>query len=99
MTVKARLQIQTDDDIKGRVVIIGERAALKDLGRALLNAADSPAGFDSTHLYKGNGHDYEIFITKNVNEEEWQNVPEDLNKINFVYEYDKLKKSLISTPL
>lgn len=99
MTVKSRLEIQSDRDIKGRTLIIGERAALKELGRALLQAADSPAGFDFTRLYKGNGHDYEILITKNVNEDEWQNIPEDLNDINFIYEYDRLKKSLVKEKL
>lgn len=94
MIVKSRLQISVDDDVKGRVIIIGEKAALKELGRALLTAADSPAGFDATHLYKGNGHDFEIFITKNVSEEEWQEIPNDLNNIDFIYEYDRLKKSL-----
>lgn len=99
MIAKSRLQISVDNDIKGRVIIIGEKAALKELGRALLTAAESPVGFDSSNLYKGNGHDYEIFITKNVSEDEWQSIPDDLNNINFIYEYDRLKKSLQTVEL
>lgn len=99
MTVKSRLEIYASKDVKDRAVIIGERAALKELGRALIAAADSPAGFQTTNLYKGSGHDYEILVTKNISEEEWQDVPKDPSKLSFVSDYEDLKKSLVKETL
>ena len=93
--IKSRLQIYTGKDIKDSAYIVGERAALKELAQALIQAADSPAGFQTVNLYKGNGHDYEIFVTKNVKEAEWQDMPSGAEKINFVSEYLDLKKSLL----
>ena len=79
---------------KGRAVIIGERAALKELGRTLISAAESTVGFESINLYKGTGHDYEIFVTKNVSEEEWQNIPKDPTDLAVVSIYEDLVKDL-----
>lgn len=92
--IKSRLQIYTGKDVKDPAYIVGERAALKELAQALIQAADSPAGFQTVNLYKGNGHDYEIFVTKNVKEEEWQDMPQQPDKLDFISEYDSLKKSL-----
>jgi len=92
--MRSRLQIYTSKDIKDPAYIVGERAALKELAQALIQAADSPAGFQTVNLYKGNGHDYEIFVTKNVKEEEWQDMPNTAGKLEFVSDYEELKKSL-----
>ena len=92
--MKSRLQIYTGKDIKDSAYIVGERAALKELAQALIQAADSPAGFQTVTLYKGNGHDYEIFVTKNVKEAEWQEMPNTAGKLEFVADYEELKKSL-----
>ena len=94
MTVKSRLEIYASKDVKDRAVIIGERMALKELGRVLIAAADSPAGFEITNLYKGTGHDYEIFVTKNISEDEWQAVPSNPNKLAFISDYEDLRKEL-----
>ena len=92
--MKSRLQIYTSKDVKDPAYIVGERAALKELAQALIQAADSPAGFQTLNLYKGNGHDYEIFVTKNVKEAEWQDMPNTAGKLEFVADYEELKKSL-----
>jgi hypothetical protein len=92
--MKSRLHIYASKDIKDPAYIVGERAALKELARALLQAADSPAGFHTTQLYQGNGHDYEIFVTKNVKEEEWQDMPFTAEQIYFISEYLNLKNIL-----
>ena len=92
--IKSRLQIYTGKDVKDPAYIVGERAALKELAQALIQAADSPAGFQTLNLYKGNGHDYEIFVTKNVKEAEWQDMPNTAGKLEFVADYEELKKSL-----
>ena len=92
--MKSRLQIYTGKDVKDPAYIVGERAALKELAQALIQAADSPAGFQTVTLYKGNGHDYEVFVTKNVKEAEWQDMPNTAGKLEFVADYEELKKSL-----
>jgi len=94
MNVKSRLEIYASKDTKDRAVIIGEKNALRELGNALLQAANTVSGWKSVNLYKGNGHDYEIFVTKNIDEEEWQNIPDCPEKLSFINDFDNLKKSL-----
>lgn len=95
MNYKSRLEIYTSKDIKGRAVIAGERKALRELANTLLQAAESPAGFHTVNLYKGNGHDYEILITKNITEEEWQDMPTRSESLVFVKDYDEMKASMV----
>lgn len=94
MNIKSRLEIYSSTDIKSRTVILGEKSSLRELGLALIRAADNAAGFESIILYKANGHDYEIFITKNVEESEWQDMPATPDKIVFISQYDELKNKL-----
>jgi len=94
MNIKSRLEIYPSDDVKGRAVIVGERQALKELAYALIRAATDATGFHSVNLYKGNGHDYEIFVTRNVEESEWQNMPSNAEGIEFVNEYESVKQSI-----
>jgi len=94
MNFKSRLEIYPSDDVKGRAVIVGERQALKELAYALIRAATDATGFHSVNLYKGNGHDYEIFVTRNVSEAEWQNMPSKAEGIEFVDEYESVKSSI-----
>ncbi len=94
MNIKSRLEIYPSDDVKGRAVIVGERQALKELAYALIRAATDATGFHSVNLYKGNGHDYEIFVTRNVSETEWQNIPSKAEGIEFVAEYESVKNSI-----
>lgn len=95
MKVESRLHIYPSSDVKDQAVIIGETKALRELGRALLRAAENPVGFETVNLYKGNGHDYEIFITKNIKENEWQNTPKDPKQLSFIDDYNNLKKTLL----
>ena len=94
--IKSRLEIYSSKDVKDRSVIVGEPAALKELAQTILRAADGLAGFHHTYLFKGNGHSYEILITKNVEEEEWQNMPAAAEKIRFIADYDEMRKSSIN---
>lgn len=94
MKIKSRLEIYPGSDIKGRAIIVGERAALKELAAALLVAADSNTGFRSINLYHANGHDYEILVTKNIEESEWQDLPANAKQLRFVDELDSVKKTL-----
>jgi len=94
MNFKSRLEIYPSKDTKDRAVIVGERQALKELAYALVRAANDATGFHSVNLYKGNGHDYEIFITRNVEESEWQNMPKQSTDIISVQAYDDVRSEL-----
>ena len=65
--------------------------------KAILQAVENPTGFHNLRLYKGNVHDYEILITQNISEIEWQNMPNDSEHIVFIKEYNELVNSLKST--
>lgn len=92
--IKSRLEIYPSADIKDRAVIVGERTALKSLAKAILQAAENPTGFHTINLYKGNGHDYEILITQNITEIEWQNMPKEPSSIDFIKDYAEFKSTL-----
>jgi hypothetical protein len=94
MNIKSRLQIYPSKDTKDRAVIVGEKQALKALAQTILQAADSPSGFQSITLFKGNGHDYQILVTKNIDEEEWQNMPTESDNIDSIKLYDEIRSSL-----
>jgi len=94
MICRSRLEIYASSDVKQRAVIAGEKSALTALAEAILKAANGAAGFHSVNLFKGNGHDYEILITKNVEEEEWQSMPESADHINFVKDLDAVKSAV-----
>ena len=95
MTVKARLEIYPSTETKQCAVIVGEKTALRELARAILRAADTPLGFETTRLFKSSGHDYEIIVTQNVTETEWQSLPSDPNQLEFVENYNSVKSSII----
>lgn len=94
MNIKSRLQIYPSKDTKDRAVIVGEKQALKALAQTILQAADSPSGFQSITLFKGNGHDYQILVTKNIDEEEWQDMPVESDNISSIKLYDEIRTSL-----
>lgn len=94
MNIKSRLQLYPSKNFKDRAVIVGERAALRELAQTLLKAADSPSGFQSITLFKGNGHDYEILVTKNIDEQEWQDMPIESDNISSIKLYDEIRTSL-----
>jgi len=92
--IYSRLEIYPSKETKDRAVIVGEKAALRALATAIMKAADNPAGFHSIDLFKSNGHNYEILITKNISELEWQNLPTDPNELHFIKDFEDLKKSI-----
>jgi hypothetical protein len=94
MNIKSRIKIYTGKEVKDRTVIVGEPAALRALAKTLTTAANSPSGFDYVNLYDGTGHDFEIFITTAVSEDEWQNMPAKSQDLDSVKIYDDLRTSL-----
>lgn len=81
----------------GRAYIIGEKQALRILGETLIKASKSPIGLDTIELYTSDGHKYEMVITCDVSEDEWQNLPVPYNKkhdpsnLEIVRTYNELK--------
>ncbi len=94
MNIKSRLEIYPSYDVNGRSVVLGALRSLWELVNCLIRAATDATGFHSVNLYKGNGHDYEIFVTRNVSETEWQNIPSKAEGIEFVAEYESVKNSI-----
>lgn len=98
LTAKARLHIQNHNEPNGRAIIVGERAALKALGTALTKASNSVLGLEQVELYTSDGHKYQILITCDASEEEWQNLPapyddkHDLNNLEIIKTLDSFKK-------
>jgi len=94
MNVKSRIKIYTGKDVKDRTVIAGEPNALRALAKTLINTANSPSRFDAIRLYEGTGHDFEIVVTSDITEDEWQNMPNKADELGSVKVYDDLRTSL-----
>ena len=94
MIKPSRLHIYPPNGPKTRAYIVGERIALRTLSDALRRAADGVMGMESIRLYANDGHDYEIFITREVTEDEWQTLsnPKELASIQV---YDEIRQELI----
>jgi hypothetical protein len=81
----------------GRAFIIGEKQALKSLGEALIKASKSVIGLENIELYTSDGHKYEILITCDLAENEWQELPvpydkkHDPNKLEIIQTYNEFK--------
>jgi len=95
MIVKSRLHLYQHSGPKSRAYVVGERAALRALSDALRKAADGVLGFETITVYSKDGHDYELFITKDVSEEEWQTLerPEVLSSVQV---FDQIKNEIDS---
>lgn len=97
LTAKARLHIQNHTEPKGRAIIVGERAALRALGTALTKASSSVIGLEQVELYTSDGHSYEILVSCDVAEEEWQALPcpydkkHDLTELQIIKTIDQFK--------
>jgi hypothetical protein len=94
MISKSRLQLYPSKDIKDRAYIIGERSALLALSEALRKAATGVLGCETLTVYSSNGHDYEIFVTRDVQEDEWQNLPNNPVTLKSIQDYDEIKQEL-----
>ena len=94
MMIKSRLHLYPSREIKERAYIIGDRAALLGLAEALKKAATGSFGSEIITVYADNGHDYDIFITRDVAEDEWQNMPTDPAQISSIRVYDEIKEEL-----
>jgi len=79
--------------------IVADRQALRGLAEAAKNAAAGGFGFETVKLYSSDGHEYELILVSNVDEEEWQNIQpqyakESALKISTIQDYQELKREL-----
>ncbi len=83
MKVKSRLHIYPNVGPKTRAYIIGEKQALLALSETLKKAAMGIVGTDSVTVYANDGHEYDVYVTKDLTEAEWQVLtkPENLSSI------------------
>lgn len=92
LKIKSRLHLQNHNEPNGTAYIIGERQALRALGEALIKTSKSIVGLETVELYTSDGHKYEIVITCDVSEEEWQELPTPYDK-----KHDSTKLSIIQS--
>jgi len=91
LTARARLKLKPNTGTRGRAYIMADAAALRTLAQACELAARGAVGIEICTLYAADGHPYEIFITREVTEDEWQNDTE-ANAISAVSLYDSVKQ-------
>ena len=80
--------------------IVADRQALRGLAEAAKTAAASGFGFETVKLYSSDGHEYELILTSNVAEEEWQELQphyakESVPQVSTIQDYQELKQQLI----
>lgn len=92
--------MQNHTEPNGRAIIVGERAALRALAESLHKASKSLLGLEQIELYTSDGHKYELLITCEASEEEWQSLPvpydknHDLTTLEIVKTFDSMKADL-----
>lgn len=97
-----RVHLHTHKQPNGRAYIVGERAGLRSLAKALEKAANGILGMETITLYSSDGHPYELMIATDITEEEWQNtsVPydkkSDPSSLEIVKLYDSMKLGIES---
>jgi len=91
MNILSRLHLYPHTEPQGTAYVVGERKALRELARALDRAASSPIGTDTVTLYSSDGHPYTVFVTKEVSEEEWQNLT-DPKQLSAVRAWEEVKQ-------
>lgn len=91
LTAKARLKLKPNTSTRGRAYIVADAAALRTLAQACELAARGAVGIEICTLYAADGHPYEIFITREVTEDEWQQ-DQEADAIESVAMYDSVKQ-------
>ncbi len=85
---------------KTNAYILGEKQGLLKLAKSIEAAANGFLGTETVKLYSSDGHEYELLITRDVAEQEWQDIPlphkkeSDPEKIDSIKTYKSLKQEL-----
>jgi hypothetical protein len=100
MKPTGRLHIYPPTGPKTTGYIVADRQALRGLAEAAKTAAAGGFGFETVKLYSSDGHEYEMILTSNVAEEEWQDLQphyatESVPKVSTIQDYQELKQQLI----
>jgi hypothetical protein len=98
----ARLHIYPHNEPQQDLHIVADPRALRDLAQALINAAQTPQGFQRIKLHTSDGHEYTAMIVSGISEEEWQTIPpayakSSLPKIGILEDYHQIRKELQAT--
>lgn len=102
-SILSRVHIHSHKEPRGRAYIVGDRKGLLELSKAIERAARGAMGLENIKLFSSDGHEYEILIATNVQEEEWQNMPvpydkkSDPSQIESIKVYDSVKQEINST--
>jgi hypothetical protein len=72
MKTPARLHVYNARGPRDTAYIVADRPGLRQLAEALKNAANSAVGMETIKLFAADGHAYEVMITCDIAEEEWQ---------------------------
>ena len=72
MKTPARLHVYNAQGPRDTAYIVADRSGLRQLAEALKNAANSAVGMETLRLFAADGHEYEVMITCDIAEEEWQ---------------------------
>jgi hypothetical protein len=99
MKPTGRLHIYPPAGPKTTGYIVADRQALRGLAEAAKNASTSGFGFETVKLYSSDGHEYELILTSNVAEEEWQTLQPQYKKesvplVSTIQDYQELKQEL-----
>lgn len=85
--------------------IVGEKSGLLKLAKTLEAAARGAVGTETVELYSSDGHKYEVLITRDVTEHEWQNLDlpsaknADPSKLESIKTYNEIKKQVLESVL
>jgi len=85
MTPKSRLHIHTHKGPNDTAYIVGEKSALRALSDALKEAANGVVRLEKVTLYTSDGHSYDIVISSDVAEEEWQAIKPSYDKSSNIW--------------
>ena len=95
-----RVHVYPHKGPKSTGYIVGEKSGLLKLAKTLEQAARGAVGTERVTLYSSDGHEYEIVVTKEVTETEWQtmelpqNKKADPSKLQSIKDYKELKEEL-----
>lgn len=75
MKTFARLHLYPHSEPQGRAYIVADPAALKALGELCKTAAYSMTGVENATFFGSDGHEFEVVVISDVNDDEWQQLP------------------------
>jgi hypothetical protein len=100
MKPTGRLQIYPPGGPQQTGYIVADRTALRGLAEAAKIASSNVLGFETVTLYSADGHEYELVITSDVTDAEWQEIganydtKSSMPRVDTLEHYQELKRQL-----